>query len=109
MYFDQLLGAARNQKLVKLILAFFVKKSTDKRQIQGTPSGSRPAFTCQPALRSRQISPFFVHFQTFFVDFRCEITEKSLKKVEKRQKKMFQPAFRGVQHPKAGRYTQHPQ
>ena len=35
---------------------------------------------------------FCVHFQTFFVDFSCEITEKALKwtkKVEKRLKKCF--------------------
>ena len=43
---------------------------------------------------------------TFFVDFSCEITEKALKltkKVEKRLKKMFRPAFACAQHPKAGR------
>ena len=30
------------------------KKSTEKRQIWGIPSGSLPAFACQPALRRRQ-------------------------------------------------------
>ena len=50
-----------------------------------------------------------VHFQTFFVDFSCEITEKALKwtkKVEKRLKKRFRPALGCAQHPKAGRNTQ---
>ena len=49
---------------------------------------------------------FFAHFQTFFIDFSREITEKDIKlteEVEKRLKKMFRPA----QHPKAGRNTQH--
>ena len=39
-----------------------------------------------------------------------EITKKALKwtkKVEKRLKKMFRPAFGCAQHPKAGRNTQH--
>ena len=54
-------------------------KSTEKRQFRGTPSGGRPAFACQPALRSRQNHFYFVHFQTFFVDFSREITEKALK------------------------------
>ena len=51
------------------------------------------------------------YFQTFFVDFSREITEKVLKltkKVEKRLKKMFRPAFGWAQHPKAGWNTQHP-
>ena len=49
-------------------------------------------------------------FRRFFSDFSCEITEKALKwtkKVEKRLKKRFRPAFRCAQHPKAGRNTQH--
>ena len=45
VYFDQLLGAARTQKLVETI------------------------FTAV-------FNTFFVHFQTFFLDFRPEITEK---------------------------------
>ena len=51
------------------------RKKTNSRY----PSGSRPAFACRPALRSRQNHVFFVHFQTFFVDFSREITEKALK------------------------------
>ena len=50
-----------------------------KRQFGGTPSGSRPELASQPALRSRQNNIFFVHFQTFFVDFSGEITVKGLK------------------------------
>ena len=50
-----------------------------KRQFRGTPSGSRPAFACWPALRSRQNHIFLVHFQTFFVNFSRETTEKALK------------------------------
>ena len=55
------------------------KKSTKKRQFRGTPSGSRPAFACRPALRSRQNHIFLVHFHTFFVDFSREITDIALK------------------------------
>ena len=91
------------------------KKSTEKRQIRGTPSGSRPAFACRPALRSRlyleKTLLFFVHFRTVFVDFRREITEKGknwTKKLENGWKKRFRPAFRCAQHLKAGRNTQHP-
>ena len=69
----------------------------------------RVNFACRPALRSRQKPRFLAHFQTFFSDFSCEITEKALKwtkKVKKRLKKRFQPAFGCTQHPKAGRNTQ---
>ena len=72
------------------------KKSTEKRQFRGTPSGSRPAFACRPALRSRQKQDFFVEFQAFFVDLSCEITEKDLKltkKVGKRLKKSSSTSF----------------
>ena len=41
-------------------------KSTGKRQIRGTPSGSRPAFACRPALRSRQKHIFFRSFSDIF-------------------------------------------
>ena len=56
----------------------FVKKSTQKSQFRGTPSGSQPAFACRPALKSTQQlkKHVFVHFQTFFVDFRHEINKK---------------------------------
>ena len=49
-----------------------------------------------------------VHFQTFFLDFRREITEKVLKltkKVENGSKKTFWPALGYTQHPKAGHNT----
>ena len=49
---------------------------------------------------------FFVHFQTFFVDFSCEIIEKvkneKRKKVENGSKKVIRPAFVCCIHPKAG-------
>ena len=51
-----------------------------------------------------------VYFDQLFVDFSREITEKPLKwtkKVKKRLKKRFRPAFGCAQHPKAGRNTQH--
>ena len=47
---------------------------------------------------------FFVHFQTFFVDFRREITEKRFKwtkKVENGWKKVVWPTFRCYKHLKA--------
>ena len=71
------------------------EKSTEKRQCRGTPSGSQPAFACQPALGSRQNHVFFC---SFFVDFSREITKKALKWTKKVKK---------WQHPKAGRNTQH--
>ena len=49
-------------------------------------------------------------YSDVFGHFSREITEKALKltkKVEKRLKKMFQPAFGCAQHPIAGRNTQH--
>ena len=85
VYIDQLLGAARTRKLVKLLFSavfnFFLFilnlfqwfHGWNQRQFWCTPSGSRPA------LRSRQNHIFVVHFQTFFVDFSCEITEKGWK------------------------------
>ena len=51
----------------------------------------------------------FVHFQTLFVDFRREITEKGkkwTKKIENSWKKVVRPAFGCPQHPKAGPNTQ---
>ena len=85
VYFYQLLGAACTRKLVKLLFSsvfdlflyfspFFITKSTEKRQLRGIPSGSQPAFACQPALRSRQymqknvfcsFSNVFSRFQTW--------------------------------------------
>ena len=58
----------------------FFRKSTEKIQIRGTPSGSQPAFEGQPALKSDKNDKnlFFVRFQMFFLDFRPEITEKVL-------------------------------
>ena len=53
---------------------------------------------------------FSVQFQTFFVDFRREISEKGKKwtnKLENGWKKVVQPAFRCAQHLKAGWNTQH--
>ena len=41
-------------------------------------------------------------FQTFFVDFRCEIPAKGWKRL----KQVFWPAFGCCPHPKAGRHTQ---
>ena len=79
------------------------KKSTEKRLIWGTPSGSQPAFACQLALRSSKIWKKHVHFQTFFVDFRREINKKGWKRL----KKVVRPAFGCAQHPRAGRNTQH--
>ena len=49
---------------------------------------------------------FFAHFQMFFLDFRCEITEKGVKWPKKAQK-LFQPALGCAQHPKAGQHTQY--
>ena len=41
------------------------KKSTEKRQFRGTPSGRRPAFACRPVLRSKQNTKQ-KHFFLFF-------------------------------------------
>ena len=68
------------------------------------------AFACRLALRSRKNMFFFVQFQTFFVDFNCEITEKgmkSTKKFENGWKKVVRPAFMCCKHLKAGWNTQH--
>ena len=49
-------------------------------------SGSGPGFACQPALKSRQNvknTVFFVYFQMFFLDLKCEIPEKVLKLTKK--------------------------
>ena len=101
VYFDQLLGDLRTQNLVETL------KINRKRQIRGTPSGSRPAFACRPALRSRQKHVFF---RSFFVDFSREITEKALKwtkKVEKWQKKVS-TSFWVIAAPKSwSKYTKH--
>ena len=61
-----------------------VKKSTEKRQLRGTPSGSRPVFACRPALRSRQKHIFFFFFRRFLLISAV----KSLKKVWNKQKRM---------------------
>ena len=52
---------------------------------------------------------FFVNFQTFFSDFRREITEKGLKRRKKVEtaKKLGRPAFGCAQHSKAGGNTEH--
>ena len=68
------------------------------RQIQGTPSGSRLAFACQPALKSSQKLKKldFVHYQMLTLDFRRDINKKGLiltRKDWKRLKKVFRPAF----------------
>ena len=87
-------------------------KSTEKRQIWGTPSaasGSWSVFACRPALKSRQISGFFCSFSDVFIDFSREVTEKGLKWTKKFKNdwnKVVQPAFGCVQHPKAGQNTQ---
>ena len=73
------------------------KKINCKKTNWRYPLRESTRFACQPALRSRQISPFFVHFRTFFVDFRGEITEKGLKlstKVQNGWKKVLQLTFR---------------
>ena len=63
-----------------------IKKSTEKRQIRGITSGSRPAFACQPALRSRQNMKktclLFI-YRRCFIDFSREITERGLKLTKK--------------------------
>ena len=86
VYFKQLLGDACTQKLVE---TFF-----------------QPFFN------------LFRSFQSFFSDFTAEIKKKRqkmnkkvfffilAKKIEKRLKKMFRPAFGCAQHPKAGGNTQ---
>ena len=90
------------------------KKSTEKRQIWGIPSGSLPAFACQPALRRRQKlkkQVFFVHFQTFFSDFRREIIKKRFKinfKKLKMAEKSSLTSFRVRPAPKSwSKYTTH--
>ena len=58
VYFDQLLGAARTQKMFATFFQPFFKLFFSFQNFFGD---------------------FFVHFQTFFVDFGREITEKALK------------------------------
>ena len=84
VYFDQLLGAARTQKQVETL------KNNQKRQFQGTLSGSRPAFACRSALKRRQNQVFFCSFSDVFCWFQpwnhwknfemCKKDEKWLKK-----------------------------
>ena len=87
VFFDQLLGAARTRKLVKLLFSSRV----------------------WPFLFIFHLFQFFVHFQMFFF---LISGVKSLKKVKNEQKRsktaenVFGPAFRCRQHPKAGRNTQ---
>ena len=69
VYFDRVLGAGRQACWAHLK----AKKSTEKRQFQGTPSGSRPA------LRSRQN-------QFFFRRFLLISAVKSLKSLEMNKK-----------------------
>ena len=79
----------------------FIKKSTEKRQIRGTPSGS------QPALRSRKIS-LFCSFSDFYVDYRREITEKSFKQQKglKTDEKSISTIFQMLQAPETwSKYT----
>ena len=81
MYLDQLLGAARTRKLVKLLFS--------------------DVFNC---FCSFLFKPFSVSY------FRREIIEKGLKRTKKRLKclkKVVQSAFGCAQHLKAGRHTQH--
>ena len=58
---------------------------------------------------SKKRHSFFVHFKTFFLDFRCEITEKGLKwtkKVENGPKKVFWPALGVLAAPESwSKYT----
>ena len=57
------------------------------------------------------INNFFERFLMFFSWFQAKITKKRLKwrkKVENSSKKYFNQLFGCVQHPKAGRNTQHP-
>ena len=80
-----------------------VKKSTEKRQIWGTPSGSRPAFAYQPALQSRQKLKKY----SFLFIFRCFSVisvVKSLKVLKWTKKvengsKIVWPAFGCAHHP----------
>ena len=72
VFFDHLLGAALTQKPVK---TYKLTKNdqnqsktdkTEKSQFWGTPLGSRSAFACRPALRSRQKHVFFGSFSDIF-------------------------------------------
>ena len=81
------------------------EKINQKRQIWGTPSGSRPAFACQPALGIAENTVFL----NIFIDFRPKFIEKRLKRRKKgwkQLKKVFWPAFGCGQHLKAGWNTQ---
>ena len=75
-YFDQLVEI--------LFFSRFQQKSTKKRQFWGTPSASRPAFACRPALRSRQNLIFLFIFRRFLLISAV----KSLKKVWNEQKRL---------------------
>ena len=63
---------------------FFTKTTTEKRQFWGTPSGSKPAFACRPALRSRQNQAFLIIFRRFLLIS----GKKSLKKLWNEQKRL---------------------
>ena len=83
-----------------------------KKTILRYPSGSWPAFACWPALRSWQNlkkKHFFVCFQRFFLDFKCEWNPWKRFKINKKGwqqlKKVVRPAFGCAQHLKAGRNT----
>ena len=65
----------------------YIKKN-GKRQIQGIPSRSRPAFACRPALRSRQNLKINNFFLFIFRSFLLISGVKSLKKVKNEQKSL---------------------
>ena len=90
VYFDNLLGAARAQELVKILFLAFFNLSVD--------------FRCFYVI--------FLFFQSFFLVFGWKITEKYLKLTKmvengwKRSKKVFWTAFGCAQHSKVGQNTQ---
>ena len=108
---SRLKSTKNEQKKCKFVYSskLVALKSTEKRQFRGTPSRSRPAFACRPALRSRQ---FYIFFRSFFVDFSREITKKGLKSTKKNKKgrktaeKNVSTSFRVLQAPESwSKYT----
>ena len=83
---EKVLNQQKNTKISRKILKNYSKskKSTEKRQFWGTPSGSRPAFACRPALRSRQNHIFLFIFRRFLLIS----VVKSLKKLWNEQKRL---------------------
>ena len=104
MYFDQLLGAARDQKLVETL------KINQKKTNLRYPLMESTSF-CMSTSFEEKTKPryFFLIFRRFLLISAM----KSLKKLWNEQKrlkngwkKMFWPALGCAQHPKAGQNTQ---